>query len=322
MLNVMVQKKWLFYRDYSYFTGGQGKVADYYMHITSRSEYLAEVFFSPESCLDVESPWLRFGYRKAHTYSPNNYDYIFLAGMDWNMYLGAKRDKIYQPVINLIQHVRHADPAEPLYRFLSEPAIRICVSHEVKKAILDTGLVNGPVFVVENGIDFPLVSNEPKSSDVYIMGLKNPLLGVELNRELGQRGLSVVFHNQRLARDKVLIAMHQARIGVLMPHKTEGFFLPGLEAMYYCDLAIIPDCIGNRGYCMHGENCLVPKTNSIDGLLESITEAQGILQNFVHAQALKQRALETAKSFSKDRERNSFLGIVNNIDAIWRQHFA
>jgi len=90
-----------------------------------------------------------------------------------------------KPVINLIQHVRHADPGADVHRYLAEPAIRICVSEEVETAILGTGKVVGPTYVIPNGIE-----PEPNGPDdwpaaafrqpVLVAGTKNRAFAAEL----------------------------------------------------------------------------------------------------------------------------------------------
>ena len=52
--------------------------------------------------------------------------------------------------------------------------------------------------------------------------------------------------------------MGRARVTVLVPNPKEGFYLPGVEAMAAGTLVVCPDCVGNRSYCMDGENCFRP----------------------------------------------------------------
>ena len=95
---------------------------------------------------------------------------VFVAGLDWNFFDTARLTSQRLPVINLIQGLRHAEPDCPLYRYLRRPAIRICVSPEVARAIQSTGEVNGPVFVIPNGIDtasLPFPNNPIFSGCLY-----------------------------------------------------------------------------------------------------------------------------------------------------------
>ena len=59
---------------------------------------------------------------------------------------GRAAARTRKPVVNLIQHVRHACENDPLGRqmLLRHSAIRICVSPEVERAILATGQRAGP----------------------------------------------------------------------------------------------------------------------------------------------------------------------------------
>ena len=83
-------------------------------------------------------------------YDPSSADVLFLAGMDWRALEAHPGIEERIPVINLIQHIRHSDPNQELYTFLSRRATRICVSQEVAKAITETGRCNGPVHSIEN----------------------------------------------------------------------------------------------------------------------------------------------------------------------------
>ena len=85
-----------------------------------------------------------------------DFDVLFLSGIDWRRVIPEhERPGYHRPVINLIQHVRHACEDDPLGRhmLLRHSAIRICVSSEVERAILGTGRVRGPVFTIPDAID-------------------------------------------------------------------------------------------------------------------------------------------------------------------------
>ena len=129
-----MKKTILFFRDYQEYTGGHQKVADYFSHLKASSDFDPTIAFSSATKWDIKNPWFPEYQDQSLAFTPTNYDYTFLAGMDWQVYLPSLRPQ-NQPVINLIQHVRHADPAQPMHQFLSERAIRICVSPEVAEAI-------------------------------------------------------------------------------------------------------------------------------------------------------------------------------------------
>ena len=86
-------------------------------------------------------------------WSAERADMLFLGGMDWAVLSEAQRRSPPKPVINLIQHVRHANPNESLYQYLSYRAIRICVSAPVADALTATGRVNGPLSVSYTHLD-------------------------------------------------------------------------------------------------------------------------------------------------------------------------
>src|SRR5438552_2195391 len=82
---------------------------------------------------------------------------LFLAGTDWRGVPELDRSHFPKPIINLVQHPRHAEPNSELRNFLRNRAVRICVSQEVADAITATGEVNGPVFTIPNAIELSCV---------------------------------------------------------------------------------------------------------------------------------------------------------------------
>ena len=87
--------------------------------------------------------------------SRSDRDVLFLAGVDWRYLNGEWPRCSGQPQDQPhVQGVRHAQRRDmELHRYLSERAIRICVSQEVADAISATGRTNGPVLTIPNGID-------------------------------------------------------------------------------------------------------------------------------------------------------------------------
>src|SRR5439155_23856871 len=110
-------------------------------------------------------------------------DMLFLSGMDWRWALakGLVRDDL--PALNLIQHVFHAWPDNPRSEFLSQKAIRLCLSPEVQEAIVETGRVRGPVFTVPSAIEFDrlhALARDDRHIDILVAALKAPELGGRL----------------------------------------------------------------------------------------------------------------------------------------------
>ena len=221
MLDSKLRPSLSFYRQYYGYTGGHQKVHDYIKHF-------------------IALGWVCDSYR------PFDCDVTFLAGMDWQAYLAQDNHKKPHKIINLIQHVRHADPKEPLYEFLRHRAIRLCVSDAVRDAV--SPFANGPCYTIKMGHDIPCEPVLEKTYDVYILGLKQPELAVKLVEHFSKLGLKVFAHTSFVSKNEVLSAMAASRGSVCLPHKTEGFFLPALEAAHLSDIAIIPNCVASQEY--------------------------------------------------------------------------
>lgn len=143
----------LFYRNFHGFTGGHLKVWNYFNHTLASENYQPYISFTPNSVWDQTNPWQLFPHHVVEDVSNFSKDILFLAGLDWFRVPEAERANSPVPIVNLIQGFRHADPHHPCYGFLKYPAIRICVSQEIKEAIEATGQPQGEIFVIPNGID-------------------------------------------------------------------------------------------------------------------------------------------------------------------------
>lgn len=310
-------KSIIFYRDFQEYTGGHQKVADYFQHVKATQEYNARISFSAATRWNSSNPWFPEYQQKQVDYLPINYDYAFLAGVDWELYLSSPRPK-NQPVINLIQHVRHADPAQPMHRFLVEKAVRICVSADVANAIQSTGKVNGPLFTIANGIEIPAIEPQKKKYDLLIFGPKNPKMAVELKNNLALQGIHMACILDWLPRQELLTLLASSRIAVMLPNETEGFYLPALESMRYSELTIVPDCVGNRSFCRNRENCLFPEYNSA-ALISAVKEAMEIIAQPAKLNTFKQQCESTLAYHSLERERDEFLKLMQQLDTLWEQ---
>ena len=314
----MTRKSILFSRHFERYSGGHQKVFDYFSHVNLSDSHSSAISFTDDSIWNETNPWYP-KYQDTHVpYLPDDYDQAFLAGTDWQRYLrsSASREK---PVVNLIQHVRHGDSASDVFPFLEEKAIRVCVSQAVEEAILNTGRVNGPTLTITNGIEIPRISNT-KSIDIYIAGLKNPLFANTLYRLLKDR--QVLCQTDPLPHSVFLDNVSRAKICVLLPHKTEGFFLPALESMALADLTIVPDCVGNSGFCHDTNlepeigNCLMPDY-SIDSILLAISSAEKILRDPVRCQQIYRNATDTVEDHTLSNERTKFQQLLHDIDELW-----
>jgi hypothetical protein len=307
----------LFHRDLRAFTGGHLKVWDYFNHVASSPAHQSRVAFSAESKWDATNPWFALPQTVA-SWDPSQADILFLAGTDWRMMRTAEQQRFTKPIINLIQHPRHAARKSELRGFLKNRAIRICVSEEVATAIKATGEANGPIFVIPNGIDSQSFGKskpiEDRSTDVLICGLKAPELAREVYTKLAGKDRTVRWLIERLPRTEYLSRVHEARIAVFLPRPIEGFYLPALEGMACETIVVCPDCEGNRGFCQDRVNCFRPGYTAkeiISAALAALQQTDG------QREEMRQAARLTVATHSLERERTSFLEILNQIDDLW-----
>lgn len=294
----------LFFRDYRAFQGGHLKVADYIAHTRSSGLFTPQLFMTPES-LRV-SPFPRDVL--VRDWNPSRADALFIAGMDWAHLPMGVEDHV--PVINLIQHPRHALPDDPRAAFLTRRATRICVSEEVSQAIRRTGRANGPVHTIPAGVDgLPLASLRERSIPVLICGLKNPILARATAQVLLDHGVSATVLTNALPRTDYLRVLSKAQIAITLPDAMEGFYLPALEAMAAGCAVICPDALGNRAFCRDEETCLMPDATPRDlarAALRFVTDP-------AFAQNLSDAGRQEAQRFSLEAERAAFLPLLRDL---------
>ena len=307
-----MQKLVLFHRDFRAFTGGHLKVWDYFNHVAASATHEPRIAFSPESKWDASNPW--FGSTSSvMDWQPDRADLLFLGGSDWRALSSADRAEFRKPIINLIQHPRHAEPGSELRAFLKHRAVRICVSGEVAEAINATGEVNGPVFIIPNGIDLESVPHPApaRKIDIFISGFKAPELAKEVDTALKSKVPNTLCLTDRLPRSEYLAHLSSAKIAVVLPRPREGFFLPALEAMACGAVVVCPDCLGNRSFCENEVNCFRPRYEC--GAILSATIAASRLAENERATMLE-HAQATVRHHSLETERASFLKILAQID--------
>ena len=312
------QRTVLFYRDFRGFTGGHLKVWHYFNHVRHSPSHTPHIAFSAESVWNDTNPWLPIRHQALSTWDVEQANVLFLAGMDWAVLSEAQRRSPPRPVINLIQHVRHADPNEPLYSYLAYRAVRICVSEPVTQALQATRRVNGPLLTIPNGMDcaelpLPLKTWEARDLDILIVGIKQPALATEIHTNLKTSCHRVEVLTHPLPRPAFLAMLGNARIALFLPHATEGFYLPALEGFALETLVICPDCIGNRTFCLPDENCLQPPY-TVESLLHAIQQA--LLMTYEERRTLLEAAQRMAQQHSLLQERRSFLEILQQIETI------
>jgi glycosyltransferase involved in cell wall biosynthesis len=290
----------LFRRDYRELTGGHLKVRHYFSHAEHSTRFRPRIYFTPDSIRGPENPWHGIVPPPLDSWRPGAAAALFVAGLDWE----AVPDPPPVPVINLIQHVRHAHHGDPRRPFLVRPAVRICVSQEVADAIAGTGVVNGPIHVIPNGIDLENISSAAERDiHVLVAGLKNP----EFAAVVAAR---VQVIDTLRPRQEFLDRLSRARVAITLPTREEGFYLPALEAMAAGAIVVCPDCIGNRGFCRDRETAFRPPYTVDDVVAASIaavTQAPG------EAAAMRAAASAEAKKHGLAAERLAFLRILDTV---------
>jgi hypothetical protein len=311
----------LFHRDLQAFQGGHLKVRDYFEHVRHTPGHQPRIHFSEQSTWDERNPWQAWRRSELVTerWRPADADVLFLAGMDWLALSPAERARPTRPVLNLIQHVRHAEARQPLRPFLRHRAIRISVSQEVQAAIEETGEVNGPVVTIANTLnlgELPRVNSwAERDTELLIAACKAPDLGRELARRLTRPRRQVKLLTEMRPRGEFLAELANARVTLLLPHATEGFYLPALEAMALGCLVVVPDCIGNRSLCVPGVNSYRPAYK-----LEAIAadaEAALVAAATADRQSLLYGAAATVARSSHDEERRRFQDLLLRIKDWW-----
>jgi hypothetical protein len=310
----------LFHRDFEAFSGGHLKVWDYFNHVLSTTTHDARIAFSPATKWDSNNPWLK-ARNRVIPWEPDKADILFLAGTDWRSLPKAQRLWFPKPIINLVQHPRHAEAESELRALLKNRAVRVCVSEEVAEAIKATGEVNGPVFTIPNGIDFGAL---PKGKPSYqrpintlICGLKAKDLAAQLYSSLSNQNRTIQSQTEWIPRDDLLRQVSDAQITIFLPRPSEGFYLPALEGMACGTIVVCPDCVGNRGFCHDKVNCFRPDYE-LNEILAAAREA--LQQSEVERARMLDNAKATVHKHSLERERGSFIQILEQIDKLWGEN--
>ena len=308
------RRRMLFHRDFRAFTGGHGKVYDWYAHVLAHRGWQASIYFTPESRRDDDNPWIGAGIEPVTDWKPERAHALFLAGTDWqNVADGSPVPK----VINLIQGVHHADPDQVLYSYLSRPAVRVCVSAPVADALRASGRVHGPIEVIEAGIDVAtltaLGNATPVRHAVLVDAIKQPVLGAATAARLAALGIAHTLLDKPLPRTgyRRLLARHS--VCLLLPMRAEGFYLPALEAMAIGRAVVVPDAIGNRAYLEPGRNALTPNPQAQD----LAAAAADLMQDAAQRAVLADMGRSTAQRFTLPRERAAAHALLDRIDALW-----
>jgi Glycosyl transferases group 1 len=243
---------------------------------------------------------------------------LFLSGVDWRMIDRANWAESPVPVINLIQHVWHAAPDDEMGRagFLSNKAIRICVSPEVTRALERTGRVRGPLFTIPDAVDVErlsgLMRSGPPDLDLVVLANKQPERGHAVFERLADAGRTHIV-DARSPHDEMLELIARAAVTVFVPNPKEGFYLPALEGMALGTIVVCPDCVGNRSYCLDGVNCFRPAYN-VDAI---VTAGRAALTRRQALAGMIGNAAETAGRHDLRHERVSFMKILDRVEELW-----
>ncbi|HEY1772243.1 MAG TPA: glycosyltransferase [Gammaproteobacteria bacterium] len=311
-------RRLLFYRDYHRFTGGHLKFWDYYNHVRASGLYQPELVFSADSVWDASNPWLPV--RESVLMEPLSFrpDALFLGGMDWANAAGLIANASDVPILNLIQNVTHADPG-PLRDFLKNKAVRICVSSEVADAVRGTGEVNGPLYVIANGLAVDKLpaprTLAQRDIDLLVVGNKAPKLAELIVPQLKALGINFKALLERTPRGEFLDWINRARVTLFLPRKREGFYLPQMEGMALETVVVCADCVGNRSFAQHGVNCFKPEGGP-QAMVKSAQQALALAPAPREAMLAAGRA--TAAAHSMARERAAFLKILVDLQGLWR----
>jgi hypothetical protein len=299
-----------FHRQYNAYTGGHQKVRDYIGHTLSSDNFAPQLWLENNSEIRTNLFSHIDGLTYQQRYAPDKTDWVFLAGMDWQAY--APFFDHEQPKLNLVQHIRHSDKNHPLFQFLQHKAIRLCVSDAVKNAI--EPFANGPCLTIKMGHVIPKIT-VPKSYDLYILATKQPKLGMELKQWADSKGLSVLIHDKPVEQEAVHIGMAASRVGIVLPNKTEGFYLPGIEAMALCDWAVVPDCVASREYSLKKANvtqCELGLTHC-----QTAIEHAFMMCNKWTLPVKKWHGRKISLGYRLDRERQTFKKVLNTALSLW-----
>lgn len=252
--------------------------------------------------------------------APTSSDILFLAGDDWQSLPASDRVNRPAPVINLIQGFRHATPGTSVFPHLKNRAIRIFVGEEVANAVLNTGHINGPYFIIPNGIDLNYVrsfirNRSDRKTDLLIAGLKNPELAFEIAQKIKRPGIRIQCITQNITRDDFLEKVGSSRVTLFLPFAHEGFYLPSLEGMALETLVVCPYFTGNRQLYHDGHNCFNPEY-SLDPVLNAIQSALDMPD--IEVTRMLHNARQSAFFHNIEEERKMYHHILHQLPELWK----
>ncbi len=310
------KKSVLFFRNFLGPAGGHLKVWHYFTHVQASRTHIPQIFFTEKSLWNDSNPWQQIPETaRAKSWAPGEADALFIGGVDWRALPEAFRNEPPVPILNIVQGLSHAKPEDPKYAFLRHRAIRICVNPLLEQTLRAVPHLNGPLFSIPMGLDHGGLP-QPRGDrfDVVIAAMKAPGAGRGIAARLRRPGRRVALLETALPRQDYLQMIADSRVAVLLPLRLEGFYLPMLEAMAMGRIAVCPDCVANRAYCIPGGNGFLP-----DYTAAAIAEATecALALSPKERQVMSGNAVQTAAGYTLARERAAFQKLLGNLDDIW-----
>lgn len=305
----------LFLKDFRGFTGGHLKAWHYFEYLDSDPRFRPLVTLTRRST-SVENPWTELpeSYRVSQRARA---DILFVDGTEWRYVPHWKRRRPSRPVVNFIQGVRHANPRDERFRYLSYPAIRICTGEEVADAVRRTGRVQGPLLTIPTATDLTPERARVAAPqvDVLVAAAKSPALGRRIAARLDGPDRRVQLQTAFLPRGEFLESLRSTRVAVLLPLKQEGCFLPALEAMAVGAIVVCPDCVGNRSFCLDGVTCFRPAYEE-DAV---VSAAENALRQLPDLEPMRERAWHIVTTRGREEERLKVIEAFATVEELWSE---
>jgi glycosyltransferase involved in cell wall biosynthesis len=287
-------------------SGDHVKVRDYFEHALAHPELDPYMYFTSRSDYASSDVWDGLPpERIVHDLDVDAYDLFFVTGKEWKQ---LPRELHGSRLIQYVQSIRQCDPEHQLYKYFKRRAHRICTSEEV--AAVTRPLVKDDVAVIPDGI--PLDIFQPgenrKEGSVLIWGRKSPQIAQGLAEALTKRGYDVVLLVDFLPRREFAARLARCDVAITLPTRTEGFFLPALEAMACGAAVVCADAVGNRSFCVEPETCLTPQRNNIAAHAAAVDR---IVEDRTFSDAMRERGRAMAQRYSLEAERAAFHGFMD-----------
>lgn len=287
-------------------SGDHVKVRDYFEHALAHPGLDPYLYFTARSVFETSDVWDGVPpERIVRELDVAAYDLLFVTGKEWKL---LPRDIDGARLIQYVQSIRQCDPEHQLFRYFKRRAHRICTSDEVAAATRPH--IDGEPVVIPDGIPLDIFQpdGERRPRSIVIWGGKQPEVAEGLGAALVKRGFAVDLLIDYLPRREFARRLASSEIAITLPAKTEGFFLPALEAMACGAAVVCADALGNRSFCVEGETCLMPPRGNIAA---HAAAAERFVEDRPFAEAIRARGLQMAQQYSIERERGAFHRFVD-----------